>query len=83
MSHVVALLQDKNGFEREYEYEVEKQYADNQAFMWEMGNYCCDCNRSIFLYANEAEELDCNIDKNAIRCVSLMVDGKEVYHEGI
>lgn len=80
MVKFTATLRDQSGFEHVYEYEVEEELADNEVFMWEDGNYACDCNRSIFLYSlNYDNALPCSNGK--ITVISLKQDGVEVYKE--
>lgn len=49
---------------RAFEYEHDFGYAyspENAHYMWRDGNYCCDCNRSLFLKdaGHAVEEMDC------------------------
>jgi len=81
MKHVIATLRDTEGYQRDYEYDIEDELIDSLVFMWEDGNYACDCNRSLFLYEwDESRELKCNSGSNEIKLVSLVCDG-EVYYE--
>ena len=53
----------------------------NAEFMWNEGNWSCDCNRSFFLWGWRADdepvhELPCNTGKNRIVIVKCLVDGK-------
>lgn len=46
--------------------------------LWDIGNYSCDCNRSLFLYDyNEDKELDCNVSDNVI-VIDKIVDHETV-----
>lgn len=87
MIKVVATLMDvMTGYVGRHEYEVQDDYADDQEFMWSDGNYGCDCNRSIFLYGHDPDylTLPCSWhpgQDNQIVCISLEVDGAEVYSE--
>ena len=48
----------------DYEYTEENPFC---IFMWEEGNYSCDCNRSIFLYKGDKnKKLWCNRCDNII-----------------
>ena len=76
---VAALLRDPKGFEREYVTEWSESDRDIVVFMWEDGNYACDCNRSMWLYGLAYDDhRPCG---NTIICRSLKIDGVEVYSE--
>lgn len=62
-----------DGHECTHQYDCEDENADSQVFMWEEGNYACDCNRSIL------KSWPCSGEK--IIVVSLRRDGEEVYTE--
>jgi hypothetical protein len=48
----------------------ELEAEDNFTFLWEEGNYSCDCNRSIFLWPHDdSKHLECS--DNRIELVSL------------
>lgn len=80
MHKAEVLLRDKSGRERLYLDEINDNHLDSYVFLWEEGNFACDCNRSLFLYENgEAEALPCG--DTEIRVVSLRIDGAELYHE--
>lgn len=87
---VIAMLQIPDGRVFEYRYETEREYADGQEFYWQDGNMACDCNRSICLNqthglqlgaldASGEYALPCGL--NAIRLLSLIVDGVEQLDE--
>lgn len=82
MVNVTAFLRDPSGFEGEYSYEIEDDFTSHDVyFMWEDGNYACDCNRSLFLRGLDFEESwPCG---RTIRCLSLKMDGEEIYHERV
>ena len=66
-----------DGNEYYYEYNFGKEYPEESAeFMWEEGNYSCDCNRSSFLAEKydvfkEMDEFDCGED---IELVDIKID---------
>jgi hypothetical protein len=44
----------------------------NIEYLWDEGNYSCDCNRSLFLWNfDRAKELKCDLGKNRIELVEL------------
>jgi hypothetical protein len=46
----------------EINYPVEEKYVAGTRFLWEEGNYACDCNRSIFIRRQcdkNFKEMDC------------------------
>ena len=78
---VTALLRDPSGFQREYSTEWDESDRDIVVFMWEDAIYACDCNRAMWLY-------DLSYDHSrpcgkTIRCVSLKIEGEEVYSEAV
>ena len=59
----VYLFRRSTGERRIYqpEYPWVEDGEGNPAFIWEEGNYGCDCNRSLFLYDwDEDKELPCD-----------------------
>ena len=77
---VEVLLRDQAGVEKVHAYDCEPEYRDSLVFMWEDGNYACDCNRSIFLHElNFDEAWPCSNGK--IKVVWLKCDGEQVYSE--
>ena len=40
-------------------------------FMWEDGNYECDCNRWEFFYPDNDEDYQCNVGANRFELVEL------------
>ena len=42
-------------------------------FLWEEGNFACDCNRIDFLYDEWPEDYPCNRDENRIELLSLTI----------
>lgn len=81
---VTALLRDLTGFEKECEIDwpltAENMEEERHLayFMFEDGNFSCDCNRSMILHDLPFEEAWCG---KTIRCLSLKVDGEEIYSE--
>ncbi len=59
-------LTDRKGYTQVKEYD-----DDYFAFMWEEGNFSCDCNRSRFLYGDE--DAKCNNGENQIEA-ALIID---------
>ena len=62
-----------NGKEYPYEYDFGFGYSVHTAyFMWEEGNYSCDCNRSLFLSElyDDVKEVGCG---NFIKAINLTV----------
>lgn len=62
-NEVKELIQD-------YDYD---EYGDEEAyrlveFMWEEGNYSCDCNRFIFMYD---ADVSCNTGENVIEVMAI------------
>lgn len=70
---------DTRTFEEEYEQDVYPDYPyEYVEYLWEKGNYSCDCNRSIFLWPdNEGKHLECS--NNLIKLIELtpLERGKE------
>ncbi len=71
-----------------YEDEFANDYPlDAIEFMYSEGNYCCDCNRSLFLAkALGEEDLDlrcCDIDgKYRIFCEKIVTEDGTIIYEG-
>lgn len=84
MNKVSATLLGPDGVQKEYAYQVEDDFTEHDAiFMWEDGNFACDCNRSIFLYGRDLDEAaPCSTNEATIQCVSLKWNGAEIYAEG-
>ena len=61
-AHIILRYEGKD-------YSVKEEYDDDAPveFMWTEGNYCCDCNRSIFM---GIKEMDCG---DEIELVSLII----------
>jgi hypothetical protein len=65
----------------------DKRYGDSAGtaqYIWEEGNYSCDCNRLAFMYdEDEANPFTCNGSENQRVTVEKIVlsDGTEVYSE--
>ena len=62
----IHLRNVKTGEVRVYQpdYDVEEPF---NPFMWEEGNFSCDCNRSLFLYDwDDDKKLPCNPIDNVI-----------------
>lgn len=61
---------------------VDDWTAEGRVFMWTEGNWGCDDNKSLFIMEQHTNlgmsELPCG---NAIKLVSLLVDGVQVYPE--
>lgn len=67
----VTLQHVPSGYTWSHDYEVEEEYAEYQEFLWEEGNYSCDCNREIFLvtdhgYPSPIEQVACGEDDFAL-----------------
>jgi hypothetical protein len=64
---------DARTFEWSYNAKPEDMgYDDDVSYLWEEGNYSCDCNRSIFLWPDdEAKHLECDVGQNRIELVEL------------
>ena len=91
---VEATLRDRvTDFTRTYEEEIDSKYTSSQRFLWEEGNYRCDCNRSLFLWkwgelwpsGWPRDELDAfgslGCGEKRIELLSLKVDGQEILAE--
>lgn len=69
----VHLYRPSTGDRRVYrpEYPWVEDGEGNPGFIWDEGNYGCDCNRSLFLYNWEREPMECGntivIEKIVIR----------------
>lgn len=51
LKHIVRIRRNSDGRVASFHTSVAREYAPNQEdgyFMWEEGNYACDCNRYIF-----------------------------------
>lgn len=65
-------------------YENGSEYPDGFLYIWEEGNYCCDCNRELFwLRAGKSHEkheahVKCSNGRFKVR---LVVEGKTVYED--
>lgn len=82
MKTVSVLLQDREGNCRVHTYECEEENLDTVVFMWEDGNYACDCNRSLMLYRLDFDDAKpCSSSRPLIRVVMLWIDGVERYWE--
>lgn len=79
MKTVTARLRKvATGEERDYSYEIEDQYLENQAFSWEENNYSCDCNRfAIFDDDNDGEVGFC-AGEGRYELLSLTCDGESL-----
>lgn len=84
MIPVVASIKNvKTGEVMTHSYEVEPEYADSQRFLWEEGNYSCDCNRELFFRRAQGQELT-DEEFDDLKCregdysVTLRVDGELV-----
>lgn len=82
---LTALLRDPAGFEKEcvIDWPMVTESMDEErglaVYMFEDGNYACDCNRSMWLYGTPYDEgITCG---SSIRCVSLKIGGEEIYSE--
>lgn len=68
MKYIITLKDRITGYQREYVQPYDYQdrperssTADEQVkYQWLEGNYECDCNRALFLWDHEGEELSCN-----------------------
>ena len=81
---LVFRLRDKiTGFEADYTEEYASYVTeDTIEYVWDHGNYSCDCNRSLFLYGeNPPREFPCRDAQ--IELVSVTdSDGLQVYTDG-
>ena len=79
---IIHIRKNSTGEIRTYE---DRMYAENNQllfFLWEEGNYACDCNRQLFwnrVYHEEGEECECSYDLYDINIYT--VKGKLLYHE--
>lgn len=67
-------LKDKvSGYSRTFyeDYDIDEDGNDGAYYMWNDGNYSCDCNRSLFLWEWKKEELECSGETNQIELVEL------------
>lgn len=79
------LRDTKTGRIGTHDYDYEDNYpTDAIEFMWEEGNFACDCNRSQFLYGDDLTECyncsseDIELDKVTIKDTGQVVfDGSE------
>ena len=82
MISVSVLLRDESGYEREIKEQWKPELKDFIVFMWEDGNYGCDCNRSMFLYDLDFDDArPCNSTDPTIKVVMLKIDGVPSYSE--
>lgn len=58
-------------------YKDEYKDSDGVEFMWEEGNYACDCNRADFLYGESP--IGCGTTRIALDKVVRVDDQKVVY----
>lgn len=79
MRVTATLLDVMTGYQADHEYFILPEDRGALVFMWEDGNYACDCNRLIFLYGVDIDDAKCS--NGMIACLSLKVDGAEVYSE--
>lgn len=64
---------DTRTFEESMTGETADEADETMEYLWEDGNYGCDCNRSLFLWNfNRNKELNCDLGKNRIELVELM-----------
>ncbi len=58
-------------------------FAWHGPFVWERGNWSCDCNREIFFCeaAGIPEDEDCPCDESRYSVLAITVDGEVVYSD--
>lgn len=62
----IVLRDTYTEFSRTIDYEVAPGIDTETAmFIWEDGNYACDCNRMVFLYGVD-NDYPCNVGENRI-----------------
>lgn len=92
MSVTVHLIDIRTMRRGTYEYPYDWFYIDefngekrSSEFIWEDGNYSCDCNRLSFLYPDAEEEFVCNGDDRVVIIEKIVNndDGTIVYEEVI
>jgi hypothetical protein len=69
-------------YKDEYDWQDSGEYEAEELmlFMYEEGNYSCDCNRSLFLYDwNEDKKLECGGDIIVIDKIEETESGKIVF----
>lgn len=77
----VAIRQNATGEIRIREFDSE--WEEGSDFLWEEGNYSCDCNRSTFFHQSGPDTLDsgkCGDERFDVISITLP-DGTEVYSE--
>ena len=71
--------------DKEYKVKVEYQgdYEETSLlFHWLEGNYCCDCNRSLFIGQQCDEnfpELECSGIDNEVQLIELFMEDESIY----
>lgn len=54
-------------------YHDDFDHTEDSLYIYEDGNYKCDCNRSLFMYGNDTDKhLECNVGDNLIRIVKIV-----------
>jgi hypothetical protein len=67
MKYKFHLRNIETGESRVYEDDFDHESESGMFWQWFEGNFCCDCNRSLFLYDwDESKELLCNSEDNTI-----------------
>ncbi len=78
----VEMLDVLTGYRGTYETEIPAEDEDIMVYMFEDGNYACDCNRKAFLYdVNPFGPLEIPCSHREIVVLSLRIDGEEHYSE--
>ena len=63
-------------------YHDDCNYIDFNPFIWEEGNYACDCNRGLFFYNWEGdEEFECGDSRFIIDKIINRGTGEILYNE--
>lgn len=77
---VIHIKKNTTGVIRKHVYEVDDQYDDMQGFMWNDGNYACDCNRELFYERSEDPDYDADTKcgKTRFSVVFATVAGKRL-----
>jgi len=78
MTTTVTMVFVYNGNEYPYEYDFDVEYPEEAAhYMFEDGNYSCDCNRSTFLHSKYGDVIPCMDCGNTIGMKDFKVHNPE------
>lgn len=82
LKRTYRIRENETGNVRNYTRDLDPKFIDSEIYLWEEGNYGCDCNRALhFAWANGDDDAPDRQCGNSAYSVQILDENDKVIHD--